>query len=610
MSAYEIVHHEYDAIVVGAGGAGLRATLGLAEAGLKTANITKLFPTRSHTVAAQGGISAALANMGKDDWRWHFYDTVKGSDWLGDQDAIEYMTREAIPAIIELEHYGVPFSRTKEGKIYQRPFGGHDGQLRREVRRCSAPAPRPTVPATPMLHTLYQKNVEAPHPVLRRMDGTRPADPRRRRRRGQGVTRARELETGDLHRILQATRPMLLATGGYGRAYFSGLDQRPSSTPATASAWCRALGHPAAGHGVRGSSTRPACGRRGRACMTEGCARRRRDTCTNQQRRTLHGALRARRVKDLAPRDFVSSRSMDHRDQAKAAAVGPNKDDHVLAEARPPSVPRTMHSKLPAFGVRDRRQDLRQRRHHQGADPRGARPSTTRWAASRPTVQRSRSVIAEGRGQPRLRRATVSDGRGRMLACVSGARRQPPGHQLAARPLGVRPRGRQPGIVELVKPDKLHRNIKPLPANAADRTLEPASTNCSNSTGGDRHAPGSAWLTRCRSTMQQHCRGVPQAGPLMDEGVVKIAEVIDELREGHRPEGVRPLQGVQHRRACEALEVDNLIEARRRLTMVSAAENRKECARCPRPSRTIERPADDHAVDEAHRGAAHRCQAG
>ena len=124
MSAYKIHEHQFDMLVVGAGGAGLRATFGLAQKGLKTACITKVFPTRSHTVAAQGGISAALGNMGEDDWRFHFYDTIKGSDWLGDQDAIEYMCREAIPAIIELEHQGVPFSRTDEGKIYQRPFGG------------------------------------------------------------------------------------------------------------------------------------------------------------------------------------------------------------------------------------------------------------------------------------------------------------------------------------------------------------------------------------------------------------------------------------------------------------------------------------------------------
>ena len=124
MSAYEIIDHSYDVVVVGAGGAGLRATLGMAEAGLSTACITKLFPTRSHTVAAQVGISAALGNMGEDDWRWHMYDTVKGSDWLGDQDAIELMCKEAPAAVIELEHYGVPFSRTEQGRIYQRPFGG------------------------------------------------------------------------------------------------------------------------------------------------------------------------------------------------------------------------------------------------------------------------------------------------------------------------------------------------------------------------------------------------------------------------------------------------------------------------------------------------------
>ena len=124
MAGYEIVDHEYDVLVVGAGGAGLRATLGMAQKNLRTACITKVFPTRSHTVAAQGGISAALGNMGEDDWRWHMYDTIKGSDWLGDQDAIQYMCQNAPQAIIELEHYGVPFSRTEEGKIYQRAFGG------------------------------------------------------------------------------------------------------------------------------------------------------------------------------------------------------------------------------------------------------------------------------------------------------------------------------------------------------------------------------------------------------------------------------------------------------------------------------------------------------
>ena len=154
--AYTIIDHNYDVVVVGAGGAGLRATLGLAEKGLKTACISKVFPTRSHTVAAQGGISAALGNMGKDDWRWHMYDTVKGSDWLGDQDAIEYMCKEASAAVIELEKYGVPFSRTEEGKIYQRPFGGMTtefGEGSQAHRTCSA-ADRT---GHAILHTLYQQ---------------------------------------------------------------------------------------------------------------------------------------------------------------------------------------------------------------------------------------------------------------------------------------------------------------------------------------------------------------------------------------------------------------------------------------------------------------------
>ena len=157
--SYEVVDHTYDVVVVGAGGAGLRATFGLALKGLKTACISKVFPTRSHTVAAQGGISAALGNMGKDDWRWHFYDTVKGADWLGDQDAIEYMCREAMPSVIELEHYGVPFSRTESGHIYQRPFGGMTteyGEGPPAHRTCAA-ADRT---GHAILHTLYQQSLK------------------------------------------------------------------------------------------------------------------------------------------------------------------------------------------------------------------------------------------------------------------------------------------------------------------------------------------------------------------------------------------------------------------------------------------------------------------
>src|SRR5579862_983546 len=159
MSEYKFIDHSFDVVVVGAGGAGLRATFGLAEAGLATACLTKVFPTRSHTVAAQGGISAALGNMGDDDWRWHMYDTVKGSDWLGDQDAIEFMCREAVPAVYELEHYGMPFSRTQDGKIYQRPFGGHMkdfGGSEPAMRACAA-ADRT---GHAILHTLYQQSLK------------------------------------------------------------------------------------------------------------------------------------------------------------------------------------------------------------------------------------------------------------------------------------------------------------------------------------------------------------------------------------------------------------------------------------------------------------------
>ena len=158
MAAYSFIDHTYDVVVVGAGGAGLRSTLGLAEAGLSTACITKVFPTRSHTVAAQGGISAALGNMGEDDWRYHFYDTIKGSDWLGDQDAIEFMCKEAPAAVIELEHYGVPFSRTADGRIYQRPFGGMTTEYGKGIAQRTCAAADRTGHA--MLHTLYQQSVK------------------------------------------------------------------------------------------------------------------------------------------------------------------------------------------------------------------------------------------------------------------------------------------------------------------------------------------------------------------------------------------------------------------------------------------------------------------
>jgi len=215
MAAYELIDHEFDVVVVGAGGAGLRATLGMAEQGFNTACITKVFPTRSHTVAAQGGIAASLQNMGPDSWQWHMYDTVKGSDWLGDNDAMEYLAREAPAAIYELEHYGVPFSRTTEGKIYQRPFGGHmtefgDGP---PVQRTCAAADRT---GHAILHTLYGQSLRNDAQffieyfaldLIMGDDGS-----------CQGVI-AWKLDDGTLHRF--RAKLVVLATGGYGRSYFS-----------------------------------------------------------------------------------------------------------------------------------------------------------------------------------------------------------------------------------------------------------------------------------------------------------------------------------------------------------------------------------------------------
>ncbi|NNJ73637.1 MAG: succinate dehydrogenase flavoprotein subunit [Anderseniella sp.] len=214
-NAYEFTDHQFDVVVVGAGGAGLRATLGMAEQGLRTACISKVFPTRSHTVAAQGGIAASLHNMGPDHWQWHLYDTVKGSDWLGDTDAMEYLAREAPAAVYELEHYGVPFSRTEEGKIYQRPFGGHmqnfgDGP---PVQRTCAAADRT---GHAILHTLYGQSLKHHAEffieyfaidLIMSDDGI-----------CTGVV-AWNLEDGTVHRF--AAKMVVLATGGYGRSYFS-----------------------------------------------------------------------------------------------------------------------------------------------------------------------------------------------------------------------------------------------------------------------------------------------------------------------------------------------------------------------------------------------------
>jgi len=331
MAAYEFIDHRFDVVVVGAGGSGLRAALGCAEAGLKTACITKVFPTRSHTVAAQGGISASLGNMGQDDWRWHMYDTVKGSDWLGDQDAIEYMVRNAPAAVYELEHWGVPFSRTPDGKIYQRAFGGMTRNFgEAPIQRTCAAADRT---GHAMLHTMYGQALSKEVEFFIEYFAL---DLIMDEGRCLGVT-AWKLDDGTLHRF--QAQSVVMATGGYGRAYFS----CTSAHTCTGDGGGMALRAGLPLQDMEFVQFHPT-GIYGAGCLITEGARGEGGYLTNSEGERFMERY-APSVKDLAPRDMVS-RAMTI-EIREGRGVGPKKD-HIFLHLDHLD-PKVLHQRLPGI---------------------------------------------------------------------------------------------------------------------------------------------------------------------------------------------------------------------------------------------------------------------